>query len=93
MEMHRLKVYIVEDMAISRAGLEAMLLKNNYEIMGSAAKAETAWEDIHVLAIDIILPDAIRFVPIYQSPEKKIIIFFFWLWLWIYLLLCIWLCQ
>ena len=32
MEMHRLKVYIVEDMAISRLGLEAMQLKNKIDL-------------------------------------------------------------
>lgn len=55
--MDSIKVYIVEDMAISRAGLEAMLLKNEYEIAGSSAKAETAWEEIQDLAIDLILLD------------------------------------
>ena len=53
----RTTVYVVEDMAISRIGLEAMLVKNNYEIAGSSAKAETAWDEIQGLAIDIILLD------------------------------------
>ncbi len=50
-------IYVVEDMAISRIGLEAMLVKNDYEIAGSSAKAETAWAEIQSLAIDIILLD------------------------------------
>ena len=53
----RTTVYVVEDMAISRIGLEAMLVKNNYEIAGSSAKAETAWDEMQGLAIDIILLD------------------------------------
>lgn len=51
------KIYIVEDMAISRAGLEGMLLKNGYEISGSVAKAETAWKEIQDLSVDLILLD------------------------------------
>lgn len=57
MEKGSTKVYIVEDMAISRAGLEAMLLKNKYEIAGSTAKAETAWKEIQGAAIDLVLLD------------------------------------
>lgn len=51
------KIFIVEDMAISRAGLEAMLLKNEYDILGSVAKAETAWKEIQNLPVDLILLD------------------------------------
>lgn len=53
----RTTVYVLEDMAVSRIGLEAMLVKNDYEIAGSSAKAETAWDEIQGLAIDIILLD------------------------------------
>lgn len=37
------KIFIVEDMAISRMALESILEENNYEIVGSAAKAENAY--------------------------------------------------
>lgn len=51
------KVYIVEDVAISRMALETMLLENDYEVSGSAAKAETAWEEIQQTPTDLILLD------------------------------------
>lgn len=57
MNKSKTKIFIVEDMAISRAGLEGMLLKNEYEILGSVAKAETAWKEIQGLSIDLILLD------------------------------------
>lgn len=52
-----IKIYIVEDMAISRASLEAMLLENEYLVVGSSAKAETAWEELQTTAVDLILLD------------------------------------
>jgi len=52
-----IKVYIVEDVAISRMSLETMLQENNYEVSGSAATAETAWEEIKKTATDLILLD------------------------------------
>jgi DNA-binding LytR/AlgR family response regulator len=56
--MHNaIKVFIVEDMAISRAGIEAMLLKNEYEVAGSAAKAEVAWEKLQNTKVDLVLLD------------------------------------
>jgi DNA-binding LytR/AlgR family response regulator len=56
--MHNgIKVFIVEDMAIARAGIETMLLNNDFEVVGSAAKAETAWEDLQNIAVDIIVLD------------------------------------
>ena len=57
MDKKKIKIFIVEDMAISRAGLEAMLIKNEYEILGSVAKAETAWNQIQNLPLDLILLD------------------------------------
>jgi DNA-binding LytR/AlgR family response regulator len=51
------KVYIVEDVAISRMSLETMLLENKYQISGSAAKAETAWDEIQKTFPDLILLD------------------------------------
>ena len=57
MKNDSVKIFIVEDMAIPRAGLEAMLLKNGYEISGSTATAEAAWKDIKKANIDLILLD------------------------------------
>lgn len=51
------RVYVVEDVAISRISLETMLLENEFEVAGSAAKAETAWKEIQVLSVDLILLD------------------------------------
>ncbi len=51
------RVYVVEDIAISRMSLETMLIKNKYEVSGSAAKAETAWSEMQKTPIDLILLD------------------------------------
>ena len=51
------KIFIVEDMAISRMALESILEENNYEIVGSAAKAETAYMQLQNLDIDLLLID------------------------------------
>jgi len=40
--MKETKVYIVEDMAVSRMALENLLLDNDFEVCGSAASAEKA---------------------------------------------------
>ncbi len=52
-----LKIYVVEDMAISRASLETMILKNKYQLAGSTAKAEIAWKDLQHLETDLVLLD------------------------------------
>ncbi|KGL63373.1 LytR/AlgR family response regulator transcription factor [Polaribacter sp. Hel1_85] len=52
-----LKIFIVEDMAISRVALEQMLLRNDYEVIGSAAKAEKAWGILQETAVDLVLLD------------------------------------
>jgi DNA-binding LytR/AlgR family response regulator len=51
------KIFIVEDMAISRMALESILEENNYEIVGSAAKAENAYMQLQNLDIDLLLID------------------------------------
>jgi DNA-binding LytR/AlgR family response regulator len=51
------RVYVVEDVAISRISLETMLLENEFEVSGSAAKAEIAWKEIQALSVDLILLD------------------------------------
>lgn len=57
MSNDQIKVFVVEDMAISRISLENMLEKNNYKVVGSAAKAETAWEKIKNTSLDLLLLD------------------------------------
>jgi DNA-binding LytR/AlgR family response regulator len=52
-----IKIYIVEDIAISRMSLETMLLENDYEIAGSAANATTAWNELQENTTDLILLD------------------------------------
>lgn len=55
--IEELKVYVVEDVAITRMSLETMLRENQYIISGSAAKAETAWEEIQKVPTDLVLLD------------------------------------
>lgn len=54
---NQIKVFIVEDMAISRISLETMLENNNYQVVGSAAKAENAWVKLQNVTTDILLLD------------------------------------
>lgn len=51
------KVYIVEDQAISRFALIEILEQNGYDVVGSAASADKAWNDIKKLEIDAALLD------------------------------------
>lgn len=51
------KVYVVEDMAISRAALIEMLEDNGFEVVGSSASADRAWIEIKQQEIDILLLD------------------------------------
>jgi len=51
------KVYIVEDQAISRFALIDILEQNDYNVIGSAASADKAWDDIKKLDIDVALLD------------------------------------
>jgi DNA-binding LytR/AlgR family response regulator len=51
------KIYVVEDMAMSRAALISMLTKNDFEVVGSAANADMAWNDIQNLQIDLLILD------------------------------------
>lgn len=55
--MKKINIYIVEDMAISRISLETMLTQNDFKLSGSAANAETAWEEIQKNKTDLILLD------------------------------------
>lgn len=51
------RIYIVEDIAISRMSLVTMLLENQYEVSGSAATAEKAWKEIQQFSTDLVLLD------------------------------------
>lgn len=53
----QLKIYIIEDMAITRAYLEDNLISSGYNVLGSSAKAENAWEDLLKLDVDLALID------------------------------------
>lgn len=56
--MNKLSIYIVEDMAITRAALEDKLVANNFRIAGSSATAEKAWSDLqHIEMPDLLLLD------------------------------------
>lgn len=51
------KVYVVEDMAISRIALIENLTASNFEVLGSAATAETAWLEIEKSKADLVILD------------------------------------
>lgn len=51
------KVYVVEDMAMTRASIISVLLEHNFEVLGSAAKASIAWSEIQDGKPDLVLID------------------------------------
>ena len=53
----KVKIYIVEDRAITRMTIEDVLINAGYQIMGSSVKAEQAWEDICTYEIDLVILD------------------------------------
>jgi len=55
--MKKYNIYIVEDMAITRATLINILEKNNHIVTGSAATAEKAWLEIREKPPELILLD------------------------------------
>ena len=55
--METLKIYVVEDMAITRAALVNKLNKSGYNVVGSSASAETAWSELKTTPADIVLLD------------------------------------
>lgn len=56
--MNKLSIYIVEDMAITRAALEDKLTANGFNIAGSSATAEKAWSDLSTdITPDLLLLD------------------------------------
>ena len=52
-----IKTLVVEDMAIARADLEAILEDNNYDLIGSTASAEEAWIILNSEKCDMALVD------------------------------------
>lgn len=55
--MKKFKIYVVEDMAISRAALISLLEDADYEVVGSAANANKAWDDLQFIDVDLALLD------------------------------------
>jgi DNA-binding LytR/AlgR family response regulator len=53
----KVRIYIVEDRAITRMTIEDVLVKAGYEIVGSSVKAEQAWEAICSNEIDLVILD------------------------------------
>lgn len=51
------RIYVVEDMAMSRIALIKKLEEENFKVVGSAANAEKAWLEIQNLQIDVALLD------------------------------------
>ncbi len=50
-------VFIVEDNGLNRVSLETILEDNNFDIAGSYANAEEAWEALKNIHVDIVLID------------------------------------
>jgi len=50
-------VFIVEDNALNRITLETILEDHNYNIVGSYANAEEAWEALKNINVDVVLID------------------------------------
>lgn len=55
--MKKKNVYIVEDMAVTRAAIASVLKQKEYSICGSAVTAEKAWIEIQELPVDIVMLD------------------------------------
>lgn len=55
--MSKKNVYIVEDMAVTRAAIASVLKDKEYCICGSAVTAEKAWIEIQELPVDIVILD------------------------------------
>lgn len=52
-----IKVYVVEDMAFTRFALIEKLLESGFEVVGSAAKADFAWNEMQNINFDLALLD------------------------------------
>ncbi len=53
----KVKIYIVEDRAITRMTMVDVLEKAGYEIVGSSVKAQSAWEEICKNEVDLVILD------------------------------------
>lgn len=51
------KIYVVEDMAMTRASIISILNEEGFNVVGSKASAEKAWLEIEKLEIDLVLID------------------------------------
>lgn len=51
------KVYIVEDMAVTRASIISTLEQNDIQVMGSSASAELAWKEMQEMELDLAIID------------------------------------
>ena len=51
------RIYVVEDMAYTRITLIDNLIEANFEVVGSAANAETAWKEMQTVKFDLALLD------------------------------------
>lgn len=51
------KIYIVEDVSIIRLMLEQCMIENGFDVCGSSPKAETAWDEIKTMPVDLVLLD------------------------------------
>ncbi|MFK7786437.1 MAG: LytR/AlgR family response regulator transcription factor [Crocinitomicaceae bacterium] len=50
-------IYVVEDMAMTRASIISVLQGNGFEVTGSSAKASVAWSEIQENTPDLVLID------------------------------------
>ena len=53
----KIKIYVVEDEAITMATIRSYLLQVGYEVCGMADEAVTAWEEIQSISVDLAVLD------------------------------------
>lgn len=51
------KVYIVEDVSVIRLMLEQCMIENGFDVVGSSPSAESAWDEINTMQVDLALLD------------------------------------
>ena len=51
------KVYVVEDSAMTRAAIMETLRGNEFNVVGSSARADLAWSQILELEVDLVILD------------------------------------
>lgn len=55
--MDSYRIYIVEDMGVTRAAITNVLNRAGFQVVGSAISAEKAWEEITENSVDLVLLD------------------------------------